>query len=158
MNTTFNPEDPVTKQDRPEHPNTAYRPFKNTYRYSPSQPAKHRGTTNLQRGNTNMTTRVQKRNGKTKKLSQTKTQENKKTSRTSLQAYQQKKQDGTLTSDREKVKELVQKLGPISSKELQMWMNKPKHTFSGRLTELQDQGLIQVTGVEDGHKKYEVKQ
>jgi predicted HTH transcriptional regulator len=105
-----------------------------------------------------MTTRVQKTSGKTKKLSQTKTRENKKTSRTSLQAYQQKKQHGTLTSDREKVKELVQKLGPISSKELQMWMNKPKHTFSGRLTELENQGLIQVTGVEDGHKKYEVKQ
>jgi len=52
---------------------------------------------------------------------------------TSLQAFRQKIEDGSLEKDKEKVLHLVRKLGPITSQELQMWMNKPKHTFSGRL-------------------------
>jgi len=55
---------------------------------------------------------------------------------TSLQAFRQKIEDGSLEKDKQKVLHLIRRLGPITSQELQMWMKKPKHTFSGRLTEL----------------------
>jgi predicted HTH transcriptional regulator len=76
---------------------------------------------------------------------------------TSLQAFKNKVQNGSLESDREKVLHLVRQLGPITSQELQMWMNKPKHKFSGRLTDLVDDGLIHATGVVDNHKQWEAR-
>ena len=73
---------------------------------------------------------------------------------TSIQAYQQKIKNGSLKTDKQKVYNLIKELGPVSSKELQMWMNKPKHTFSGRFTELENQGLIMPVEIEDNHKKF----
>jgi len=73
---------------------------------------------------------------------------------TSLQAFQQKKEEGSLESDKEKVMNLIKELGPITSKELQMWMNKPKHKFSGRITKLQELGAIQSHGKKNGHKQW----
>lgn len=73
---------------------------------------------------------------------------------TSIQAYQQKIKNGSLKTDKQKVYNLIKELGPVSSKELQMWMNKPKHTFSGRFTELENKGLIMPVEIEDNHKKY----
>jgi len=73
---------------------------------------------------------------------------------TSIQAYQQKVKNGSLKTDKQKVLNLIKELGPVSSKELQMWMNKPKHTFSGRFTELEDEGLIMPVEIKDNHKKY----
>lgn len=76
---------------------------------------------------------------------------------TSLQAFRQKIEDGSLEKDKEKVLHLVRKLGPITSQELQMWMKKPKHTFSGRLTKLEEERLIHSTGRHNGHKQYEAR-
>jgi len=76
---------------------------------------------------------------------------------TSLQAFRQKIEDGSLQEDREKVLHLVRELGPITSQELQMWMKKPKHTFSGRLTELEEDQLIHSTGRKNGHKQWEAR-
>jgi len=73
---------------------------------------------------------------------------------TSLKAYKNKIRNGSLKTDKQKVHELIKQLGPVSSKELQMWMNKPKHTFSGRFTELEDEGLIMPVEISDNHKKY----
>jgi len=76
---------------------------------------------------------------------------------TSLQAFRQKIEAGSLEKDKQKVLHLVRKLGPITSQELQMWMKKPKHTFSGRLTELEEDQLIHSTGRHNGHKQYEAR-
>jgi len=76
---------------------------------------------------------------------------------TSLQAFRQKIENGTLEQDREKVLHLIRRLGPITSQELQMWMKKPKHTFSGRLTELEEDQLIHATGRHNNHKQYEAR-
>ena len=73
---------------------------------------------------------------------------------TSIQAYQQKIKNGSLKTDKQKVYELIKQLGPVTSKELEMWMKKPKHTFSGRFTELQNEGLIMPVEIENNHKKY----
>ena len=73
---------------------------------------------------------------------------------TSLKAYKNKIRNGSLKTDKQKVHELIKQLGPVSSKELEMWMGKPKHTFSGRLTDLEGEGLIMPVEIEDNHKKY----
>jgi hypothetical protein len=75
---------------------------------------------------------------------------------TSLAAFQQKMENGTLETDRQRVKYLIQKHGPITSIELQMWMQKPKHTFSGRITDLKDDNEIEVVGVKNGHEQYQI--
>jgi len=68
---------------------------------------------------------------------------------TSLQAFRQKIEDGSLEKDKQKVLHLIRRLGPITSQELQMWMKKPKHTFSGRLTELEEDQLIHLPSREN---------
>jgi predicted HTH transcriptional regulator len=75
---------------------------------------------------------------------------------TSLAAFQRKKRNGTLQSDKEKVKYLIQQHGPITSIELQMWMQKPKHTFSGRITDLKEDNEIQVVGTKNHHQLYDI--
>lgn len=77
---------------------------------------------------------------------------------TSLAAFQQKMENGTLKTDRQRVKYLIREHGPITSIELQMWMQKPKHTFSGRITDLKNQDEIKVVGVKDGHEQYQIRE
>jgi predicted HTH transcriptional regulator len=75
---------------------------------------------------------------------------------TSLAAFQRKKRNGTLETDRQRVKYLIKEHGPITSIELQMWMQKPKHTFSGRITDLKEDNEIQVVGTKNHHQLYEI--
>jgi len=77
---------------------------------------------------------------------------------TSLQAFQQKKEDGTLKGDRKQVYEIIQEHGPITCKEVAQKMCKYPHQISGRFSELrEDHDLIEITGVKDGHRQYQVK-
>jgi len=75
---------------------------------------------------------------------------------TSLAAIQQKMENGSLETDRQRVKYLIKEHGPITQVELQMWMQKPKHTFSGRITDLKDNNEIQVVGIKNGHQQYKI--
>lgn len=77
---------------------------------------------------------------------------------TSLMAFQKKKREGSLQTDRAKVMYLIREYGPVTSKELQMWMNKPKHKFTGRINKLKELGKIVEAGTKDGHTQYKVKQ
>jgi len=77
---------------------------------------------------------------------------------TSLMAFQKKKREGSLQTDRAKVMYLIREYGPVTSKELQMWMNKPKHTFTGRINELKEKNKILEAGEKNGHTQYKVKE
>jgi len=77
---------------------------------------------------------------------------------TSLRAFQQKKEDGTLQGDRKQVYELIQEHGPITCEQVAQKMGKYPHQISGRFSELrEDHDLIEITGVKDGHRQYQVK-
>jgi predicted HTH transcriptional regulator len=76
---------------------------------------------------------------------------------TSLQAFKQKKKDGSLSQDQETIYKLVKKEGPITCKETARMLRKTPNQISGRFTELLDKNLIQITGHRDGHRLYEVK-
>ena len=73
---------------------------------------------------------------------------------TSLQAFQQKKEEGSLKTDRDKIMNLIKNLQPITAKELEMWMKKPKHKFTGRITELKEKGAIKADGTKNSHKQW----
>lgn len=78
---------------------------------------------------------------------------------TSLQAFQQKKEDGTLQGDKEKVYQIIKKHGPISIKETARKMGKFPNEISGRFGhDLRDKhDLIEEAGVENGHTQWKVK-
>lgn len=75
----------------------------------------------------------------------------------SLQAFESKIEDGSIESDKAKVFELIRDLGPIRSKEILMFMDK-SHTseFSGRITELKKEGLVESAGLENGENLWKV--
>jgi len=77
---------------------------------------------------------------------------------TSLQAFQQKKEDGSLKGDRKQVYELIKQHGPITCEQVAEKMGKYPHQISGRFSELrEDKDVIEITGIEDGHRQYQVK-
>ena len=71
---------------------------------------------------------------------------------TSIQALKTKRENGTLETDRERALFIIAEYGPITSKDMELHMGKNKHTFSGRINELKEDGLVEVTGTEDGHQ------
>lgn len=71
---------------------------------------------------------------------------------TSIQALKQKRENGTLKTDREKCLYIIAEYGPITSKDMEIHLGKNKHTFSGRIRELKDNNLVEVTGTRDGHQ------
>jgi len=71
---------------------------------------------------------------------------------TSIQALKQKRENGTLKTDREKCLYIIAEYGPITSKDMELHLGKNKHTFSGRINELKDEQLVEVVGTEDGHQ------
>lgn len=77
---------------------------------------------------------------------------------TSLQAFQQKKEDGSLKGDQKEVKDIIEEHGPITCEQVAQKMGKYPHQISGRFSELrEDYDLIKITGVKDGHRQYPVK-
>lgn len=76
---------------------------------------------------------------------------------TSLDAFEGKKSDGSLTGDRKKVKDMVEEHGPVTCKRVAELMDKTPNQISGRFTELLDQDEIKIVGRSDGHRLYEVK-
>jgi len=77
---------------------------------------------------------------------------------TSLQAFQQKKKDGSLKGDQKEVKEIIEEHGPITCEQVAEKMGKYPHQISGRFSELrEDKDIIEITGVKDGHRQYQVK-
>jgi len=76
---------------------------------------------------------------------------------TSLEAFTKKKENGTLTGDRKKVFQKIKAKGPISCKQVALQLNKFPNEISGRFTELLEQDKIEITGKEQGHRQYEVK-
>lgn len=77
----------------------------------------------------------------------------------SLQAFEQKIEDGSIESDKAKVFQLIRDLGPIRSKEILKFMDK-NHTseFSGRITQLQKDDLVESAGMENGENLWKVKE
>jgi len=76
---------------------------------------------------------------------------------TSLQAFKQKLEDGSLSQDQETIYKLVDKEGPITCTTAAKMLRRTPNQISGRFTELLDKNLIQITGHQDGHRLYEVK-
>lgn len=77
---------------------------------------------------------------------------------TSLEALRKKRRDGSLDSDKEKCLHIIDRYGPITSKEMEVHMGKSKHTFSGRINELKEDSRVEVVGTEDGHQLLEAKE
>lgn len=77
----------------------------------------------------------------------------------SLQAFERKIEDGSIESDKAKVFQLIRDLGPIRSKEILKFMDK-NHTseFSGRITQLQKDDLVESAGMENGENLWKVKE
>jgi hypothetical protein len=75
---------------------------------------------------------------------------------TSLRAYRKKIEDGSINTDRAKVFQLIDDKGPITMKALEPFMDKNKHTFSGRVKELKDAGMVEQVGTMDGHQLLDV--
>lgn len=71
---------------------------------------------------------------------------------TSLEALRKKQQNGTDITDKKKCKAIIQKFGPITMKEMEIHMGKNKHSFSGRINKLKEEGEIEKVGVKDGHQ------
>jgi len=65
---------------------------------------------------------------------------------TSLEAYHAMRDTGELDGDELRVLRLIEDHGPITSRELEGWMGKPVHCFSGRITKLQERGLVRSSG------------
>jgi len=81
---------------------------------------------------------------------------------TSLQAYYNKKEEGTLTGDRQKVYQVIKDNQPISGSMIARKLQKPSHSISGRITELLDADKIEVAGhtrnrFDNKVRTYEVK-
>lgn len=77
---------------------------------------------------------------------------------TSLEALRKKKEDGSLDSDKEKCLHIIDRYGPITSKEMEVHMGKNKHKFSGRINKLKEDNRVQVVGTKDGHQLLEAKE
>jgi chromosome segregation and condensation protein ScpB len=65
---------------------------------------------------------------------------------TSLEAFEALRDDGTLDGDELRVLRLIEQHGPITGRELEPLMGKPVHCFSGRITKLQERGLVRSAG------------
>jgi len=65
---------------------------------------------------------------------------------TSLEAYSALQDSGELDGDELRVLRLIEQNGPITSREMEPLMGKPVHCFSGRITELQERGLVRSAG------------
>jgi len=65
---------------------------------------------------------------------------------TSLEAYYNKKSNGTLTGDRAKVYQRIKDNQPISGSMIARKMQKPYHSITGRITELRDADKIEIAG------------
>jgi len=65
---------------------------------------------------------------------------------TSLEAYRGLQDTCELDGDELLVLRLIEQHGPSSSRELEPLMGKPVHCFSGRITKLQERGLVRSTG------------
>lgn len=77
----------------------------------------------------------------------------------SLEAFESKIADGSIESDKAKVFELIRDLGPIRSKEILQFMDKSSVSqFSGRITELKNEGLVESAGRENGENLWKVKE
>jgi len=76
----------------------------------------------------------------------------------SLKAFERKLSEGSVETDKAKVYKLIRDLGPITSKELLVFMDKSAVSqFSGRITQLKDEGLVESAGLENGHNLWKVK-
>ena len=65
---------------------------------------------------------------------------------TSLEAFSALRDAGELDGDELRVLRLIEQNGPITSNELEPMMGKSKHCFSGRITRLQQRGLVRSAG------------
>ena len=65
---------------------------------------------------------------------------------TSLEAYSVLQNTGELDGDELRVLRLIEQHGPITSRALEPLMGKPVHCFSGRITRLQQRGLVRSAG------------
>ena len=65
---------------------------------------------------------------------------------TSLEAYNALQDSGELDGDELRVLLLIKQHGPITSREMEPLMGKPVHCFSGRITRLQQRGLVRSAG------------
>ena len=65
---------------------------------------------------------------------------------TSLEAYSAIQDSGELDGDELRVLRLIEQHGPITSRDLEPLMGKPVHCFSGRITRLQERGLVRSAG------------
>ena len=65
---------------------------------------------------------------------------------TSLEAYSALQDSGELDGDELRVLRLIEQNGPITSREMEPLMGKPVHCFSGRITRLQQRGLVRSAG------------
>lgn len=74
---------------------------------------------------------------------------------TSLDAFMDKKESGSLESDRQKVYDKIDNHGPITCEEVAELMDKRPNDISGRFTELREDGRIEIAGKSDGHRLYE---
>ena len=65
---------------------------------------------------------------------------------TSLEAFHALQDSGELDGDELRVLRLIEQHGPITSREMEPLMGKPVHCFSGRITRLQQRGLVRSAG------------
>jgi len=65
---------------------------------------------------------------------------------TSLEAFNAMRDSGDLDGDELRVLRLIEQHGPITSREMEPLMGKPVHCFSGRITRLQERGLVRSAG------------
>ena len=75
---------------------------------------------------------------------------------TSLQAFKQKIEDGSRLTDKQRCFKIIDEYGPITSSEMERHMGKNKYSFSGRINELKNDNLVEVTGTRDGHQVLEI--
>ena len=71
---------------------------------------------------------------------------------TSIQAYQEKIENGTIETDKERCFMIIKRYGPITSKEMERHMGKSKYSFSGRINELKNEDVVEVVGTKEGHQ------
>ena len=65
---------------------------------------------------------------------------------TSLEAFNGLVESGELDGDELRVLRLIEQHGPITGRALEPLMGKPVHCFSGRITRLQERGLVCSAG------------
>lgn len=65
---------------------------------------------------------------------------------TSLEAFHALQDSGQIDGDELRVLLLIKQHGPITSREMEPLMGKPVHCFSGRITKLQQRGLVRSAG------------